>query len=554
MGHARIAGKEDPVTINPLDLLTSAEEILRDLDERIARAEQERKARAFLAELLARRERAESLGLSDIVAEIEERCRAVEAILGAATTPTPVADAPPPDEPTVPGVALVEMEPEAEAAAKEVVAEPVVAEAAPDAQEVAAYRQALDAAIADIEAVSNPTHWNGRAMASLKAVAAKLRAIEAWGRELGQDGLEVSKAVKRLRDLFNRHYKGQYHTHGLPMHETRTATRSRWDMLANAYSLLAEAELAFENGLHDEPDLTEQERNDTLTAIAAAEAHVYRVLKDEFDGASDQHQHDFHQALQQISEERQWYVPVWNQNMSNSEVMRLASGLPEHRQNRLKVLQSRRLRTPALKALTDLINETPVPDDFEDRLCQAVSDCLKAGIKVSDKDMRAQLLPFLSILEEADDEGVRRVAAEVAKELRRRERKLIPEPPEPEQPDAEHDARLAEVLEHTRGKVMLFMGGKRQEERRRQLETLLELKVLMWPDFEHDSKPSEFMDEALKADILCYLIRWSRKNVREVAKVCKENGGKVVRLRAGVGTHRVVQDLYEQLVANRRHA
>ncbi|MEP0766159.1 MAG: hypothetical protein HRF45_06395 [Fimbriimonadia bacterium] len=540
------------MTINPVDLLSSAEEVLRDLDERIARAEEERKAKAFLDGLLARRERAEALGLDDIIAEIDERCRAVEAFLAGTTAPAPVAEAPPPAEPAAPGVALVEMEPEAEAAVKEAVAVPPVTEVAPDVEEVAAYRQALDATIAEIEVVAKPTEWDGRAMAALKAVAARLRAVEAWGRELGQNGLEVGKAVKRVRDLFNRHYRGKYHTHGFPMHETRTATRGRWEMLANAYSLLAKAEQAYWLALYDQQDLTEQERNDTLTAIAATEAHVYRVLRDEFDGAADQQQHDFHQMLEPITEERQWFVPVWNQNMSNSEVARLAAALPEHLQSRAKLLQARRLRAPALKALTDLITETPVPEDFEERLCQVVAECLKAGVKVSDKEMRTHLLPYCAILEEAEDEGVRRVAAEVAKELSRLERKRIPEPPEPEQPDAEHDARLAEVVEHTRGKVMLFMGGKRQEERRRQLETLLELKELMWPDFEHDSKPAEFMDEALKADILCYLIRWSRKNVKEVARVCKEKGGKVVRLPAGVGIHRVVQDLHEQLVANRR--
>lgn len=543
------------MTVNPLDLLANAEEVLRDLDERIARAEEERKAKAFVDELLVRREHAASLGLTDIVAEIDERCRAVEAILAGAPKTETVAETPPPQtEPAELGVVAVHMEPEAEAAVKEALAEPPITEEAPDAREVADYQQALEAVLAEIETVSKPEKWDKQAMAAFKATAARLRAVEAWGRDLGQNGLDTSNAVRRMRDLFKLHYRGKYHTHGFPMHETRTATRGRWDMLAQAYSLLAEAERAFGLGLHDEPDLSGPERNNTLTTIAAAEAHLYRVLKDEFDGAADQQQHDIHQMLEEISEERQWYIPVWTQNMSNSEVARLAAQLPEHLESRQKLLHSRRLRMPALKALTDLIAETPGPEDFEDRLCQVVADCLQAGIKVSDKEMRTHLLPYHSILEEAENEGVRRVAAEVAKELARLERNQSLELLEPEQPDAEHDARLAEVVEHTRGKVMLFMGGKRQEERRRQLETLLELKELKWPDFEYDSKPSEFIDDALKADILCYLIRWSRKSVREVAKVCKENGGKVVRLPAGVGVHRVVQDLHQQLVANRRDA
>ena len=114
---------------------------------------------------------------------------------------------------------------------------------------------------------------------------------------------------------------------------------------------------------------------------------------------------------------------------------------------------------------------------------------------------------------------------------------------------APEDAVFTAVKAHLAGKTVLFVGGRRIPEKKREVEQALGLKELLWPDADPDTLLHDFTAAALKADVVCYLIRWSRHSYKQVIDLAKGQGKETVVLKAGLGVNRLVHDFNEQLLA-----
>jgi hypothetical protein len=94
----------------------------------------------------------------------------------------------------------------------------------------------------------------------------------------------------------------------------------------------------------------------------------------------------------------------------------------------------------------------------------------------------------------------------------------------------------------------MFVGGRRIAEKAAEVESALGVKLL-WPDADPDTLMHDFAAPAMKSDIVCYLIRWSRHGYKNVIDFARKEGKETVVIKAGIGINRLVHDIHEQLIA-----
>ena len=121
---------------------------------------------------------------------------------------------------------------------------------------------------------------------------------------------------------------------------------------------------------------------------------------------------------------------------------------------------------------------------------------------------------------------------------------------EPDSPElAQKKADLRALLQ---GKTMLFLGGNKGQGRKREdLIELLGLQDLDWPDTDNSTNPGKLTPRVPHADLVCYLIRWSRHSYKQVLDDAKRQGKMIAVLRRGLGLNTVVVDLHAQLIGQR---
>jgi hypothetical protein len=227
-----------------------------------------------------------------------------------------------------------------------------------------------------------------------------------------------------------------------------------------------------------------------------------------------------------------------------------ARALPARLAEVSKRVESSARKDDAMGALEGLAESLDADGPVESTLVPAVLRCLDAGIPPSNKKLVAVCLPYRSALKEVDDRRVAKLVEYLSKEEALLARKVGP-PADADSAEEPEDAVLAAVKAHLAGKTVLFVGGRRIPEKKREVEAALGLKELLWPDADPDTLLHDFTASALKADVVCYLIRWSRHSYKQVIDFAKAQGKETVILKAGLGVNRLVHDFNEQLVAVR---
>lgn len=391
------------------------------------------------------------------------------------------------------------------------------------------------------------TKGNGRErLAELKGLACEARAHIEASEEAELDASSLWQSLELLREEFDRMNPGGSF---FAFRNNRRHRAEVWTELGEAFRLLGAAEKCLD-WLDAYPDVAE--RADLVKLAGAAEAWIHRLNDDQGLGFTDEQQRDIHHRVE-LAAGGEIYVPWWNLGegrRSNEEVMEAARSLPARLAEIAKRTESSAKKDDAMGALEGLVESLEADGPVEETLVPAVLRCLDAGIPPSNKKLVMICLPYRSALKEVDDRRVAKLVEYLSKEEALMVRKYGA-PPEAESYEEPEDALLQTVREYLSGKTVLFVGGRRIPEKKREVEQALGLKELLWPDADPDTLIHDFTASALKADVVCYLIRWSRHSYKQVLDFARSQGKETVVLKAGLGINRLVHDFSEQLLAGR---
>ena len=380
-------------------------------------------------------------------------------------------------------------------------------------------------------------------LAELKGLACEARALIEGANDAELDASSLWQSLGMLQEEFDKLNPGGSF---FAFKKTRHHRADLWAELAEAFTLLAPADRALD-WAESHPDVPE--RAEIVRLAGAAEAWIHRLTDDHGLGFTDEQQRDVHRRVESASN-GEVYVPWWSQGdgrRTNDEVAEAARLLPVRLAEVSKKVESSAKKDDAMGALEGLVESLDADGPVEATLVPAVLRCLDAGIPPSNKKLVAFCLPYRSALKEVDDRRVAKLVEYLSKEEALMARKLGP-PADIDTEEAPEDAVFTAVKAHLAGKIVLFVGGRRIPEKKREVEAALGLKELLWPDADPDTLLHDFTASALKADVVCYLIRWSRHSYKQVLDFAKAQGKETVVLKAGLGVNRLVHDFNEQLV------
>lgn len=205
-------------------------------------------------------------------------------------------------------------------------------------------------------------------------------------------------------------------------------------------------------------------------------------------------------------------------------------------------------REQALAELESYLGTADAEFELGDRIAELAQECLDSGVPASHTHLRKLLVPYRALLEEAG----RKPLAKLIEYLAKDEAKAVVEATRAEETDEavdpDHDRRVKELRELLAGKRLFIVGGnKGQRQRASDWEQLLGVEI-DWPDAEVDTKVARLLPSVKKADFVAQLIRFSRHSYGELLKAARTEGKPVIRVTSGLGTRKVVYDLYHQLV------
>lgn len=394
------------------------------------------------------------------------------------------------------------------------------------------------------------TTGNGRErLAELKGLACEARGLIEISNEADLDASSLWQSLDLLQEEFDRQAPGGSF---FAFRHSRHHRPEIWSELAEAFRSLGASERALD-WIAAHPEFPE--RAELIRLAGAAEAWIHRLNDDHGLGFTDEQQRDAHHRVEEAAG-GDVYVPWWNLGegrRSNEEVAEAAHALPARLAEVAKRIESSARKDDAMGALEGLAESLEAEGPVEQTLVPAVLRCLDAGIPPSNKKLVAVCLPYRSALKEVDDRRVAKLVEYLSKEEALLARKIGP-PADVDSEEEPEDAVFAAVKAHLAGKTVLFVGGRRIPEKKREVEQALGLKELLWPDADPDTLLHDFTASALKADIVCYLIRWSRHSYKQVLDFAKAQGKETVVLKAGLGVNRLVHDFNEQLLTHREAA
>lgn len=380
-------------------------------------------------------------------------------------------------------------------------------------------------------------------LADLKGLACEARALIEESAGASLDVSSLWQSIELLREEFDRINAGGSF---FAFNGNRHHSAEIWTELSEAFRLLGAAEKCLD-WLTGYPELPE--RPELVKLAGAAEAWIHRVNDEQGLGFTDEQQRDVHHRVEDAAG-GEIYVPWWNLGdgrRPTEEVVEAARSLPARLAEISRRTESSAKKDDAMGALEGLVESLEADGPVETTLVPAVLRCLDAGIPPSNKKLVAACLPYRSALKDVDD----RRLAKLLEYLQKEETLLVRKfgaPVEPDLDEIPEDETLQAVKAHLAGKTVLFVGGRRIPEKKREVEQALGLKELLWPDADPDTLLHDFTASALKADVVCYLIRWSRHSYKQVLDFAKAQGKETVVLKAGLGVNRLVHDFNEQLL------
>lgn len=387
--------------------------------------------------------------------------------------------------------------------------------------------------------------WSSAKEARLKGLVCDARALIGWCHELDLDESHLVTSLRILRDEFNdRTDFGSF----FAFNEGRIHRPSVWRELGEAFEALSVGIECLD--WLESVNLGETERLELVRLAGATEAWLHRLNDEHGLGFVDELQRDVHRRVESLASDT--YVPYWASQgagrMLLADVAKAAKSLSIALGDVRKRLESAENKDRALEALGDLAKSIQNDGAIEDTIIPAIRKCLDLGIPPSRKDLLGLCLPYRALIKDVDEKAFARLNDYLSREeSRMAARREVPIDPE-EPIDLELTMRLTAVQNYVKGKTLLFIGGRRIPEKKREVESVLGIKELLWPDADPDTLLHDFTAHALKADIVCYLIRWSRHSYKRVVDLAKSEGKEIVVIKAGVGVNRLVHDVYDQLV------
>jgi hypothetical protein len=397
---------------------------------------------------------------------------------------------------------------------------------------------ALEKQVADVDTGSTKFE------ALMKSLACECRALQRVAEEIGEDSTTLDQSFDLLRDQFNDTYGDKRF---FAFNSGRDQPYETWHECSEAFRLIPVAEDCLD-WLAD-ADVEPDQRKELLIGCAAVESWLYRLSDDRGMQALDSLQAELHKRVDR-SRGDVW-IPWWQKGQHSTDAVAAAAKQLQAEFHRLQqAVDGRARKIRSKEALADLV--VAEAGEFYENFIPAVLECLAAGVAPSDKKLVELCLPYQGALEEYDAEpGVRKLREYIGKQQTLFFSKAKKHPSAIEQDLPEVPGQVAELRELLSGKAILFMGGKRQDKRVKELEKALGLGALIWPDADQFTTPSTFEKELGKADVVCYLIRWSRHSYKQVLDKAKDGGKLTAVLKAGIGKNRVIHDLHHQLIANK---
>ena len=383
-------------------------------------------------------------------------------------------------------------------------------------------------------------------LADLKGLACEARALIEETTEAELDPSSIWQSLGLLQEEFDRINPGGSF---FAFRHSRHHRPEIWNELAEAFRLLGASERALD-WIAAHPDVPE--RAELVKLAGAPEALIHRLNDDHGLGFTDEQQRDVHHRVEEAAG-GSVFVPWWNLGEGrrpNEEVVDAARALPARLAEVARRVEATAKKDDAMGSLEALAESLKADGPVEETLVPAVLRCLDAGIPPSNKKLVAVCLPYRSALKEVDDRRVAKLVEYLSKEEALLARKMGPVSDDDTAEEPE-DAVFTAVKAHLAGKVVLFVGGRRIPEKKREVESALGLKELHWPDPDPDTLLHDFTASALKADVVCYLIRWSRHSYKQVLDFAKAQGKETVVLKAGLGVNRLVHDFNDQLLERR---
>ncbi|MBS1722462.1 MAG: hypothetical protein JSS66_05585 [Armatimonadetes bacterium] len=176
-------------------------------------------------------------------------------------------------------------------------------------------------------------------------------------------------------------------------------------------------------------------------------------------------------------------------------------------------------------------------------LLRLVNGLLSLGMPPSDKSLRAMLAPYREMLPKREGKGqyfrlVDYLAQDalLAKVSAPKRESVKPAPSEV----------VESVIEFTRGKKMLFLGGRTDPLAQKSLVDALELQELDWPTTDKTTNLNKLLPHVPSADIVVLLTRFCRHAYKEVLDAAKAQGKHTVVLPGGLGVNNVASNIKEQ--------
>lgn len=390
-----------------------------------------------------------------------------------------------------------------------------------------------------------PADWTPEREAILKSLVCEGRGTAEEATQAGMDdAYHVLESIRIIRDEWNRR------TDAAPFfafNETRHHRPEIWKELSDAFAALGEAELGLD--FVGANELAKEDRDEIVLRAAAAEAWIHRLADDEGLGFIDGQQRQVHRRVEEAAGES-LFVPWWSTDRrpQRETLEKEATGISRRVEEIKRKSEAAAGRADAMDALKEAIASIEEEGDVEETLVPNVRKCLEAGVRPSDKNLVALCQPYRAVFRDQEDKIFDRLNEYLSKTEALLLRKGAPaDKDEDVEQDAEFLRKKEAVMEHLKGKTVLFVGGRRIPEKQREIERELGFK-LEWPDAEPDTLLHDFIRPAEKSDVVCFLIRWSRHSYKAVIDHARAIGKQTVVIKAGVGVNRLVHDMYSQLI------
>lgn len=335
-----------------------------------------------------------------------------------------------------------------------------------------------------------------------------------------------------------------------------------WEELGEAYGLVADAEGLTALLKQGEADPDEVRFGVTHAAAGQAMAARWFILRSlRMDAAVARLRDD----LQTLQGDR-FYIPWWKMEGPDAadpaKILESAKGIGTARDKIAAAIAARQKRSEtsrrtneALGRLRELMESPGDGDAFEAKLVASVELALGDGIPPSNRQLRLLLAGYRHVVERVGHSQGPKLCEYLDKDalasLAKHE--VVAEPPAVAD-ESELRRWTEELAPLMRGKTLLLIGGnKGQLHRKNDYKEHFGLADVLWPDLEESDKPTIARPQLDKADVVAYIVRFSRHSYKSLLDEAKRMGKVTVTLPRGLGLNTVVRDMHEQLVRARQN-